>query len=661
MGAGFGGLDWPAVKARIEADFAELPDVRVLLIEPQGAPLIRLKESLPPSVVSFDGRVQPESAVPDIDQVVNETVQRYGKDASKLLQILIGVQDRLGYLPPLCLTRIAEVLAIPRSRVEGVAGFYSFLYREPVGQYRILFADNITERMLGAPALLDELCRKLWVERGKLSEDGLVSIDTTSCTGMCDQGPALLVNGRVITRVDHRRIHQIAELVRNKVPLDDWPIGFFRIEDNIRRRDALLGTEFAPGEAMRVALRLGREHWLEQVRRSKLRGRGGAGFATAIKWTGCRDAPGEDKVIVCNADEGEPGTFKDRVLLASYADPLFEGMTLAAWATGAQLGLVYLRGEYRYLVDHLEAVLARRRAEGLLGKNILGETGFDFDIDIHLGAGAYICGEESALLESLEGKRGTPRIRPPFPVTRGYLGRPTAVNNVETLAMSCLIALQGGDAFAATGTSQSTGSKLLSVSGDCAFPGIYEYPFGVSIAQVLDDCGASDTLAVQVGGASGVTIAADEFERHIANEDVPSAGAFMVFDSSRDPFEIARNFVDFFAHESCGFCTPCRLGTALLKGYMDKIAAGRGAKTDLADIEWVNRLLRNASHCGLGTTAPNPVVDTLAKFRPAYERRMRSLDFEPAFDLDAALETARRLTGRDDPDAYLGGRQEVGS
>lgn len=599
--------------------------------------------------------------MPDIDQVVSETVQRQGGNASRLLQILIAVQDRLGHLPPPALTRIAEALGIPRSRVEGVTGFYSFIYQEPVGRYRILFADNITERMLGAPALLDELCRKLWVERGKLSEDGLVSIDTTSCTGMCDQGPALLVNGRVITRADHRRIHQIAELVRQKVPLNEWPVAFFRVEDNIRRRDALLDADFDPGAALTAAIRLGRESWLEEVHRSKLRGRGGAGFATAIKWTACRDAPGKDKVIVCNADEGEPGTFKDRVLLASYADQLFEGMTLAALATGAQLGLVYLRGEYRYLLAHLEAVLARRRAEGLLGKRILGESGFDFDIDIHLGAGAYVCGEESSLLESLEGKRGTPRIRPPFPVTRGYLGRPTAVNNVETLAMTCLIALQGGAAFAATGTPQSTGTKLLSVSGDCASPGIYEYPFGVSIEQVLADCGTSDTLAVQVGGASGVTLAAHEFERRIAIEDVPSAGAFMVFDSSRDPFEIARNFVDFFAHESCGFCTPCRLGTALLKGYMDKIANGRGAKTDLADIEWVNRLLRNASHCGLGTTAPNPVVDTLGKFRPAYERRMKSLEFEPAFDLDAALETARRLTGRDDPGAYLDDRQEARS
>ena len=437
------------------------------------------------------------------------------------------------------------------------------------------------------------------------------------------------------------------------MPLEHWPAAFFAVDDNIRRRDALLDMQMVSGDALRAAVRMGRAAWLAEVAQSNLRGRGGAGFTTAVKWKACRDAAGADKVIVCNADEGEPGTFKDRVLLTRHAEQVFEGMTLAAWAVGAQTGFLYLRGEYRYLLEPLRAVLAQRRSAGLLGKRILGEAGFDFEIDIHLGAGAYVCGEETALLESLEGKRGTPRIRPPFPATHGYLGRPTVVNNVETLAKTTLIALQGGEAFAATGTAQSTGTKLLSVSGDCARPGIYEYPFGVTVEQVLEDCGASDTQAVQVGGASGVLVAGYEFHRRVAFEDVPSAGAFMVFDSTRDAFEVAHNFTDFFAHESCGFCTPCRVGTALLKGYMDKLASGHGAKPDLADIEWVVRLLKNASHCGLGSTAPNPVMDTLVKFRPSFERRLESLDFVPAFDLDASLATARRVSGRDDAAAHI--------
>ncbi|WP_442770377.1 NAD(P)H-dependent oxidoreductase subunit E [Zoogloea ramigera] len=596
----------------------------------------------------------PSSVVASLDDIL----LRHRHQATELLQILIQAQQIEGWLPAATLTHIAAALGLPRARVEGVAGFYSFLYTQPVGRYRVLFSDNITDRMLGNAELLDALCRKLWIEPGHLSEDGLVSVTTTSCTGLCDQGPAMLVNGRAIGQLSHRRINEIAELIRQQRPLELWPAEYFQIDDNIRRRDALLGLDMPPGAALQAAVVRGRDGWLAEMQASNLRGRGGAGFATAVKWSSAKNAPGAPKVIVCNADEGEPGTFKDRVLLNSFADLVFEGMSLAAWAVGASQGFLYLRGEYRYLLPQLEAVLARRRAAGLLGTGILGQAGFDFDIAIHLGAGAYVCGEESALIESLEGKRGTPRIRPPFPVTKGYLGRPTVVNNVETLAKTCLIALGGGEAFAATGTAQSAGTKLLSISGDCAMPGIYEYPFGVPISRVLEDCGASDTQAVQVGGASGICLAGYEFHRRIAYEDVPTAGAFMIFDGTRDLFDVARAFVHFFAHESCGFCTPCRVGTSLLKGFMDKLADGHGAQADLADIDWLDRLLKNASHCGLGSAAPNPVIDTLQKFRPAYERRLVSLDFEPAFDLDAALAEARQLTGRDDSGAHLKTHEE---
>ena len=598
--------------------------------------------------------VLPSSVVASLDDIL----LRHRHQATELLQILIQAQQVEGWLPATTLTHIAAALGLPRARVEGVAGFYSFLYTQPVGRYRVLFSDNITDRMLGNAELLDALCRKLWIEPGHVSEDGLVSVTTTSCTGLCDQGPAMLVNGRAIGQLSHRRINEIAELIRQQRALDLWPAEYFQIDDNIRRRDALLNLDMPPGAALQAAVARGRDGWLAEMQASNLRGRGGAGFATAVKWASAKAAPGEAKVIVCNADEGEPGTFKDRVLLNSFADLVFEGMSLAAWAVGAAQGFLYLRGEYRYLLPQLEAVLARRRAAGLLGQSILGQAGFDFDIAIHLGAGAYVCGEESALIESLEGKRGTPRIRPPFPVTRGYLQRPTVVNNVETLAKTCLIALGGGEAFAATGTAQSAGTKLLSISGDCAFPGIYEYPFGVPISRILEDCGASDTQAVQVGGAAGICLAGYEFHRRIAYEDVPTAGAFMIFDGTRDLFEVARAFVHFFAHESCGFCTPCRVGTALLKGFMDKLADGHGAQADLADIDWLDRLLKNASHCGLGSAAPNPVIDTLQKFRPAYERRLVSLDFEPAFDLDAALAEARQLTGRDDRGAHLQTHEE---
>jgi len=586
---------------------------------------------------------------------IDTIAERYGCAPTALLQILVEAQEIEGWLPPATLTRVAKRLGLPRARVVGVAGFYSFLHLKRAGRYRVLFSDNITDRMLGNLDLLDRLCSSLWVERGKPSEDGLVLVDTTSCTGMCDQGPAILVNGRAVPRITPERVDELAELIRNRRPVEDWPAGLFAIEDNIQRRDILLATELSPGAAIRGALSRGASATLEEIKGSKLRGRGGAGYTTGLKWEVCRGAPGEMHYVVCNADEGEPGTFKDRVLLSHYADLVFEGMTVCASVVGASQGFLYLRGEYRHLLAPLREVLARRREAGLLGTNICGQADFCFDIDIHLGAGAYICGEESALIESLEGKRGVPRNRPPYPVTHGYLQQPTTVNNVETFCAAALIALQGGEWYRGIGTAKSTGTKVLSVSGDCARPGIYEVPFGVSVRQVLEDCGAERTQAVQISGPSGTCIDAAELDRRIGFEDLPTAGAFMVFDESRDLFEVARNFTHFFAHESCGFCTPCRVGTVLLCNVMDKIHGGKGSRYDLNRIFRLNRLLQSSSHCGLGLTACNPLVDTIKRFRPAYERRLESLEFEPAFDLDGALAQAREMTGRDDAGAHLGG------
>ena len=603
----------------------------------------------------------------DLDSILG----RHACDPSALLQILRETQERYGYIAPAAISYLGAKLNIPRARIEGVAGFYSFLHLQPHGEYRVLFSDNITDRMLGSQPLLEQMCRQLWLQPGKVSEDGLVSIGTTSCTGLCDQGPAMLVNGRAITRLTHQRVQEIGSLIRNRTPLADWPADFFRVEDNVRLSGPLLDNRIAPGDVLRTALSLlavrgefveprspstgsGRtENIIEAIKNSGLRGRGGAGFPTGLKWEACRNASGDARHVVCNADEGEPGTFKDRVLLTSYADLVFEGMTLCALAIGAQHGYLYLRGEYRYLLEPLQAILQRRRDNKLLGNNILGQPGFDFDIVIHLGAGAYICGEESALIESLEGKRGVPRNRPPFPVTHGYRQQPTAVDNVETFCSAALAMQMGAENFRAIGTRKSSGSKLISVSGDCPRPGIYEYPFGVSVREVLHDCGAVNTRAVQVSGPSGVCIAESEFDRKLGFEDLPTAGAFMVLDDSRDLFEVARNFVHFFAHESCGFCTPCRVGTSMLKQTMDKIAAGHGTQYDLNEIERLDKVLQTSSHCGLGRSACNPVLHTLKHFRPAYETRLKSLDFEPAFDLDGALARARQMTGRDDAGAHL--------
>ncbi len=265
--------------------------------------------------------------------------------------------------------------------------------------------------------------------------------------------------------------------------------------------------------------------------------------------------------------------------------------------------------------------MQERRDARLLGKNILGRKGFDFDIEIHMGAGAYICGEESALIESLEGKRGIPRNRPPFPVTRGYKNQPTVVNNVETFVAAARIAVFGADWFRHSGTEQSSGTKLLSISGDCARPGIYEYPYGVSIRQILEDCGAEDTQAVQVSGAAGFTIPPQEFYRTIAFEDVPTGGSFMIFNQKRDLLEMVQNFNEFFCHESCGFCTPCRIGGTLMKDLLNKVIVGHATAYDLNEMKKIGDLMKKTAHCGLGTTAPNPVLDTMEKFPGIYSKR----------------------------------------
>jgi len=588
------------------------------------------------------------------NEAIESLVLRYASDPHALVQILREAQAQHTWLPRDMLSYVASALGLTLAHVEGVATFYRFFHTQPVGEYRVLFSDNITDRMQGNAALMADLCQRLGVEPGEMRADGRVSVDFCSCTGLCDQGPSLLINHhQVVTRLDAERVVAIADLIEARVPVAAWPAHWSRVDDHIRRADVLLGTPLPPGAAIAAALARGARGLVDEMTISNLRGRGGAGFVTGKKWELCRDAKGSEHYMVCNADEGEPGTFKDRVLLTCHPDMVFEGMTIGALAIGARHGLMYLRGEYRYLLEPLRDVLQRRRDAHLLGTSIQGHTGFDFDIEIHIGAGAYVCGEESSLIESLEGKRGTPRIRPPFPAEHGYLDQPTAVDNVETLCAATHIALQGGVWWAAIGTPKSTGTNIHSVSGDCDRPGIYEYPMGTSIDRILEDCGAHDTQAVQVGGPSGKCLSAMDFGRRIGFEDVPTAGAFMVFDRSRDMFEVARNYARFFAEESCGFCTPCRVGTALVVKSMDKLAAGRGSRRDVDLLSGIDTLMHGTTHCGLGGSACNALHDTIVKFRPSYERRLKSLHFEPAFDLDAELAVARRATGRDDAAAHL--------
>jgi len=381
------------------------------------------------------------------------------------------------------------------------------------------------------------------------------------------------------------------------------------------RKGPILFGDVVPEAGLKRALTMGRGDLVAEIRASGLKGRGGAGFPTGVKWNLAAAALGPQKYVVCNADEGEPGTFKDRVLLTERAHLVFEGMTLAGYAIGADKGILYLRGEYRYLLAGLEAVLAERRQKNLLGDDVMGKKGFRFDIEIRMGSGAYVCGEETALIESLEGHRGEPRNRPPFPVNTGYLGCPTTVNNVETLALAACVMAKGAEWFAKVGTDKSSGSKLFSISGDCARPGVYEFPMGITVAELLKEVGGEGAKAVQVGGASGHCVPAAHFGRTLAFEDASTGGSIIVFGPGRDMLAVAKNFMEFFVEESCGQCTPCRHGNEVLLEGIEKMEAGQCSIAYLKELTALCETMQLVSKCGLGQSSPNAFLSIVTHFQ----------------------------------------------
>ena len=380
-------------------------------------------------------------------------------------------------------------------------------------------------------------------------------------------------------------------------------------------KGTLTFSSIEPNAGLKAALSKGRADLIGEISASGLRGRGGAGFPTGVKWNLAAAAKDGEKYVVCNADEGEPGTFKDRVILADFPDLVFEGMTIAGYAIGAKRGWLYLRGEYAYLRAPLEEVLARRRKEKLLGRKAGGKEGFEFDIEIRMGSGAYVCGEETALIESLEGHRGEPRNRPPFPVDTGFQGHPTIVQNVETICWVPCVLVKGGGWFKKSGTEKSPGLKLFSVSGDCTRPGVYEFPLGITVAKLLAAVGGEGAKAVQVGGASGRCVPAGEFSRALAFEDVSTGGSIIVFSPQRDMLRVARNFLEFFVEESCGQCTPCREGCAKLLEGAELLEHGRCSMSYLTELCQLGETMQLAAKCGLGQSAPNAFLSIVEHFR----------------------------------------------
>lgn len=590
---------------------------------------------------------------------VKSIIAKYDYNPTRLMDILIDTQSEFGCIPPALIAHISAELNISIVDIEQTLSFYHFFSTKPTGKYTIYLNNSVVAHMLGREEVARTFEREAGCRFGEVSADGLIGLFSTSCIGMSDQEPAALINGKVFTRLTPFRVKEIIRDLKSGKKLEEVMVEGLgdganalpeinsMVQNNIRKKGPVLADGYKAGEALKKIVKMKPEEVIAEVKLSNIRGRGGAGFPTGMKWEICRNTPGDEKYIFCNADEGEPGTFKDRVMLTEYPKMLMEGMAIAGYAVGARQGVLYVRYEYMYLREHLEKVIDGGRKKNYLGKNICGKEGFDFDIRIQFGAGAYVCGEESALIESAEGKRGEPRDRPPFPVESGYLGKPTIVNNVETLCNIVKIVILGSAWFKSLGTKESSGTKILSVSGDCRHPGIYEIEWGFSVNDVLEMVGANDVQAVQVGGPSGTLIAPNEFHRTLSYSDLSTGGSLIIFNKQRDLLkDVVLNFTNFFIDESCGSCSTCRNVPIHLRTKLEKILNARGVDRDIQEmVEWAKIL--KASRCGLGLTAANPIVTSIKNFRHLYDQKIQhGKDYDSTFDLLSVVRESCEAVGR---------------
>jgi NADH-quinone oxidoreductase subunit F len=534
----------------------------------------------------------------------------------------------MGWISRGALEYVSTRLSVPPAEAYGVASFYALLATEPRAPLVAHVCDDIACKLAGA----DETCRQLESAFGPAGEskDGRSTWLRSPCLGLCERAPAALIQRSGAPEVQK----EVASAPVGASDLEavlrggEWPSPAEPLvpqagqqELKLLRRVGVVDPESIDDyrrlggySSLRRALELGPEDVIREVLDSKLVGRGGAAFPMGRKWDSVAKAPVHPHYLVCNADESEPGTFKDRVLMEADPFALIEAMTIAAYATGCEQGYLYIRGEYPLARKRVENAIEHARTDGLLGEDILGK-GFNFDIEVRRGAGAYICGEETALFNSIEGKRGEPRNKPPFPVQAGLFGKPTVENNVETLINVLDIVLEGGAAYAAIGTEGSTGTKLFCVSGDVGKPGVYEVPFGTTLRQLLDLAGgmrAGRSRAILLGGAAGSFITDENldvpltFEGTRAIGSTLGSGVVLVFGPEADMGEAVLRIAQFFRDESCGQCVPCRVGTMRQEELLHRLVSGRtigSADDEVALFKDLAQAMRDASICGLGQTA----------------------------------------------------------
>jgi len=585
---------------------------------------------------------------PQLETKFNDLVARYPVKRSALIPMMLYAQDDLGHLGDEILEEIARRLDLNITEVTETLAYYSMLHRKPMGRYHIQVCTNISCMLRGGNELYQHVQKRLGIGNKEVSPSGTFSLEEVECMGACTGAPALQVNYDFHENLDPAKVDAILEqLEAGKVP-KPVPV----ISGALHPRDpaevVVISKRFGTPNSTKIDTYLQNGGYkalekalkqmtpdsiIDEVKKSNLRGRGGAGFSTGMKWSFVPKVTSKPKYVLCNADESEPGTSKDRPLLEMDPHQLIEGTVIAGRAIGSNQGYIYIRGEYRYLFDIVDAALDEARARGYVGKNIMG-SGFDFEIFTHTGAGAYECGEESALMESLEGKRGYPRIKPPFPAVVGLYGCPTIINNVETLSTVPAIINGGGEWYAGLGVPKNGGTRLYSISGHVNKPGIYELPLGFPLRRLIEEVagGMRDgkkLKAVIPGGSSCPLLSADEIDVPMDYDSVAKIGSMLgsggtvVMDEDTCMVDVARRIMHFYAHESCGWCIPCREGTAWLQKMLDRFHEGGGREEDISLIDELSQNMLGRTFCALGDAAAMPTISIVKKWRSEFEDHLQ--------------------------------------
>src|ERR1700730_3529589 len=582
---------------------------------------------------------------------------------SALIPMLMYAQDEFGYISDEVIAEIAARLELRIVQVQETLEYYSMLHRKPMGKYHVQVCTNVACMLRGGNELLDRAKKRLEIGHKEVTKDGVFSLEEVECIGACTGAPAMQINydfyenltpasfDRLIQELDFGRRAEHVTVISGALharEAGEMPVISKRWGiENSTKIDVFLQN--GGYQALEKALKqMTPESIIDEMKKSNLRGRGGAGFPTGMKWSFVpKDSP-KAKYVICNADESEPGTCKDRPLMEMDPHQLIEGMVIAGRAVSANRGYVYIRGEYRYVIDIVETAIGEAYAKGYLGKNILG-SGFDFDLAAHTGAGAYECGEESALMESLEGKRGYPRIRPPFPAVVGLYGSPTVINNVETLSSIPAILHRGGEWYSRLGSANNGGTRLFCISGHVNRPGIYELPMGFNLKRMIDEVaggipGGRKLKAVIPGGSSCPLLKADEIDLPMDFDSLAKAGSMLgsggvvVIDESTCMVDLARRIMHFYAHESCGWCIPCREGTDWLRKMLDRFHSGGGRREEIALIGELSKNMLGKTFCPLGDAAALPTISIVKKWTSEFEQHLSGkCPYQPAEILAAAL------------------------